>query len=269
MTQPEEEPGQVPADAGSPGNGYSAQPGYGAPAGYGQPGNGQPGYGQPGYGQPGYGQPGDPDANQQPYGYGAYQAYPTTGYQYRGGRDPSLAEWWRRLLARLIDGVVIGALASPLWLPAFSTYVSSIRNIDNQYLGDLSSPAAQNAITQAGTKLFGALLLAGIGFALIALVYDWLQHGLWGKTLGKRALGTMVVTADSRSKISGGAAGGRAAVYALPGVVPVVGGLFALLNEMWLLWDPRRQCLHDKAAHTVVVKTRGPASPGYQPPAGY
>lgn len=30
--------------------------------------------------------------------------------------------------------------------------------------------------------------------------------------------------------------------------------LFALINESWLLWDPRRQCLHDKAAGTVVVK---------------
>jgi uncharacterized RDD family membrane protein YckC len=30
--------------------------------------------------------------------------------------------------------------------------------------------------------------------------------------------------------------------------------LFDLLNELWLTWDPRRQCLHDKAAHTVVIK---------------
>jgi hypothetical protein len=26
-----------------------------------------------------------------------------------------------------------------------------------------------------------------------------------------------------------------------------------------LLWDPRRQCLHDKAARTVVVKKSTPA----------
>ena len=45
-------------------------------------------------------------------------------------------------------------------------------------------------------------------------------------------------------------------MYALVPVVPSVGGLFALINEAWLLWDPRRQCLHDKAARTVVVKTR-------------
>ena len=34
----------------------------------------------------------------------------------------------------------------------------------------------------------------------------------------------------------------------------LVGSLFALVNELWLTWDPRRQCLHDKAAHTVVIK---------------
>jgi uncharacterized RDD family membrane protein YckC len=105
---------------------------------------------------------------------------------------------------------------------------------------------------------------------VITLVYDWVQHGLWGRTLGKRALGTRVVRASDRSKVSGGAAGGRAAVYALPSIVPFVGGLFTLLNELWLLWDRQRQCLHDKAAHTVVVKARGPAAqayahPGYQP----
>jgi hypothetical protein len=58
-------------------------------------------------------------------------------------------------------------------------------------------------------------------------------------------------------------------VYALPALVPVAGGLFSLRNELWLLWDQQRQCLHDKAARTVVVKTHGPAGAAYPPPAGY
>ena len=36
---------------------------------------------------------------------------------------------------------------------------------------------------------------------------------------------------------------------------------FALLNDLWLLWDQQRQCLHDKAPHTAVTETRGPGSP--------
>jgi uncharacterized RDD family membrane protein YckC len=28
------------------------------------------------------------------------------------------------------------------------------------------------------------------------------------------------------------------------------------LDYLWMLWDPQRQCLHDKAARTIVVKLR-------------
>jgi hypothetical protein len=37
--------------------------------------------------------------------------------------------------------------------------------------------------------------------------------------------------------------------------------LFALLNDLWLLWDQPRQCLHDRALHTAVTETRGPGTP--------
>jgi len=269
-TQPQPGYGTQP----QPGYGTQPQPGYGTPPqppgygsqpqpGYGQPGYAQPGYGQQGYGQPGYGQPG----YAQPYG-SAYQPYPGTGYQYGPGKDPTLAEWWQRLLARMIDWVIVGVISSPLWIPAFTTYVNKLRSISNQYGGKLNTPAAQTAIDHAGGHLFGKLFLAGLAAALLLFAYDWVQHGLWGQTLGKRALGTKVVSASDRSKVSGGAAGGRAAVFALPPIVPLVGGLFALLNELWLLWDRQRQCLHDKAAKTVVVKVRGPNAAAYTQPGG-
>jgi uncharacterized RDD family membrane protein YckC len=254
-----------------PGYGSQAQPGYGQP-GYAQPGYAQPGYAQPGYAQPGYeqqgygqqayGQPGYP----QPYG-SPYQPYPGTGYQsgyqYGPSKDPTLAEWWQRLLGRLIDWIIVGVISSPLWIPAFTAYISKLRSISNQYGGNLNSPAAQTAINHAGGHLFGRLFLAGLAAAVLMFAYDWVQHGLWGKTIGKRALGTKVVSASDRSKVSGGAAGGRAAVFALPPVVPLVGGLFALINELWLTWDRQRQCLHDKAAKTVVIKARGSNATAY------
>ena len=230
----------------------AGQPGYGQPAG--QPGYAQTGYAQTGYAQPGYGQP-------APYG-SPYQAYPGTGYGY-GAKDPSLAEWWQRLLARIIDGLVLSVLIIPLWIPVFTSLVNKLRNINNQYGGNTNSPAAQAAISHVTGEFFGEIFLVFIAGLVIAVAYDWLQHGLWGRTLGKRALGTMVVTASTRTKVGAGAAGGRAAVYVLPALVPIVGGLFALLNELWLLWDQQRQCLHDKAAQTVVIKVRGPGAPPY------
>jgi uncharacterized RDD family membrane protein YckC len=254
-------PAGQPGYAQTPGQPPYPPPAYGQPpypqSAYGQPPYPQPGYGQPGYPQPGYGQP-------APYG-SPYQPYPGTGYGYQA-KDPSLAEWWQRLLARIIDGLVLSALILPFWIPVFSSLGNKVRNVNNQYAGDLNSPAGQAAMNHVIGQFFGDAFLVIIAALAIAVAYDWLQHGLWGRTLGKRALGTMVVTANTRSKIGVGAAGGRAAVYVLPPLVPLVGGLFALLNELWLLWDQQRQCLHDKAAHTVVIKTRGPGAPPYTQP---
>src|SRR5262249_7035408 len=143
-----------------------------------------------------------------------------------------------------------------------------IQRLAGQY-PDLSQPAAAQAFNDSMSQLMagmvGTFLLIGAGVGVISFGYDWLQHRLWGQTVGQRGMGARVVIADPRSPISGRAACGRAAVYALVPVVPSVGGLFALINESWLLWDPRRQCLHDKAAGTVVVKKSMLASGGPQP----
>ena len=251
--QPFAMPGPLPAggspEPGSPppGPGYPPPaPGYPPPA----PGAGQPatGYGQPagGYGQPaGYPQP-----------YGPYHPYPGApggGVQLR---DPALAEWWQRLLARMIDGVVIAALLSPLWIVTFVPLWTRLLKLAQQaqYAGPGTQAAYNQAVSHLFASMFGAILLLAVVTNLVAFGYDWLQHGLWGRTIGKRVLGTRVVTAGTKARISVGAAAGRAAVYALPGLVPTVGGIFALINELWLLWDPQRQCLHDKAARTIVVK---------------
>jgi uncharacterized RDD family membrane protein YckC len=196
-------------------------------------------------------------------GYGT----PGTGAAGRAARDPALAEWWQRLLARLVDGVILVILTSPLWITALLPVYRRLQRLASEY-PDLTQPAAaqafNNGVSQMMAGMVGTFLLIGLGVGVVSFGYDWLQHGLWGQTIGKRVMGTKVVTADTRAPISGPAACGRAAVYALVPVVPSVGGLFALINESWLLWDPRRQCLHDKAARTVVVKT-GAQAPGAQP----
>jgi len=229
--------GQAPAGV-APGQASGAyQPYPGARPG--TPGYGAPGYGAPGYGAPGYGAAGDPAGRPV-------------------ARDPALAEWWQRLLARLVDGVILLILTSPLWVTALLSLFRRVQRLADQY-PDLGQPAAAQAfnasVSQMMAGMTGTFLLLGLGIAAVSFGYDWLQHGLWGQTVGKRVMGTKVVTADTRAPITGQAACGRAAVYALVPAVPSVGALFALINEAWLLWDPRRQCLHDKAARTVVVKT--------------
>ena len=220
------------------------------------------------------GDPGQPSGAGPGQAYGTYQPYPGRSYGTpadatpgqpapgygtggRPARDPALAEWWQRLLARLVDDVILIILTSPVWILGLLPLFRRIQRLADQY-PDLSQPAAAQAfndnVSQLVAGMAGTFLLIGAGIGVISFGYDWLQHGLWGQTIGKRVMGTKVVTADTRVPISGQAACGRAAVYALVPVVPSVGSLFALINEAWLLWDPRRQCLHDKAAGTVVVK---------------
>ena len=251
-------PGYPQPSYGTPPSQGNPQPGYSQPPNQGYPTYPQPGYGTPpsqGYPQPGYSQP-------QNQGYPIYpqsgysQPYQSYGYQV-AGKDPALAEWWRRLLARVIDGLVLAVIVAPLWIPVWRTYFNQVTAITSRYPAGASlstNPAASKALNTATAHLFVKLIFIGLLFYLVAFAYDWIQHAAWGQTIGKRALGTKVVKDDGNPSIGGGAAAGRAAVYALVPLVPLVGGLFGLLNELWLTWDPRRQCLHDKAAHTVVIK---------------
>jgi uncharacterized RDD family membrane protein YckC len=236
--------------------GYGPQPQNGAPPGHAPPYAGPPQNGAPPYGtSPHYGTA-PPYAGLRPHGT-PYLAY-AAGLP--AGPEPDLAEWWRRLLGRLIDILVLAILTTPVAVAVLSHAFSQYQGVLDRY-PDLNTPAAQTAISRADGRLFGSWLIFACIIAVLSFFYDSIQHGLWGQTLGKRALGTRVVSADDRSKISGGTAAGRAAVYALIPVIPLIGSLFSLLNGLWLTWDRRRQALHDKAARTIVVKV-APAPPG-------
>jgi uncharacterized RDD family membrane protein YckC len=286
QAQPETGSGQSQASHGHtlpydtpPSQGYQGypEPGYGTPANQAYPSYGQTqpydtpvGQGYPSYPQPGYGQPGNQAYPGPPPGYGqpggqAYPSYPQPGYgqpyqpygYQMAAKDPALAEWWRRLLARVIDGLILGVIFAALWIPPLHTFFHQLSAISNQYPTGTqisSIPAAKPAIAAAEGHLFGSIIIIGLAFYLVAFLYDWIQHWRWGQTIGKRALGTKVIREDGNPSVGAGAAAGRGAIYALAPLVPFAGGLFGLVNELWLTWDPRRQCLHDKAAHTVVIK---------------
>jgi uncharacterized RDD family membrane protein YckC len=91
------------------------------------------------------------------------------------------------------------------------------------------------------------------------IVYFSLLPAWWGgQTLGKRVLGLRVVELTGRPmtvmlclKRYGGYAAGMA-----------TGGL----GFLQMLWDPNRQALQDKAAHTVVIDLRAPAAAQAPPP---
>jgi uncharacterized RDD family membrane protein YckC len=249
MTQPPS--GDGPQDPGAPQYPQGAQPYPGPQPGYGQPGYGQPGYGQPGYGQPQYGQP------TQPYPGQPYPGQPYPGQAY--GTDPALAERWRRLVAWLIDSLILVIVGGLLLIPTFVKLAHRLQDVANRY-PDPNTPAAQAALHNAFNGMTGRFLVFGLLSLVISLAYYWLLTAFGGATLGKRAVGTRVVSAADRTLVSPAAAGLREAVFIIGPAVPFVGFFFWLIDNLFLTWDPQRQCLHDKIASTVVVRKEAVAA---------
>lgn len=244
-------------DPTPPGTGdYGQAPGYGQPPTAPPPGYGQPPAPPPGYGQappappPGYGQSLPPAYGQQPpAGYGApgYGAPPyggpMSGVPYKGqalGLPPtganSLASQWKRLGARIIDAIILGIPAGIL----FAVFAKGER-FTGIYGGN----------PYAGKRLLPTLLGLVIGAA-----YEIYFISSRGATPGKSILSLRVANISDGKNPEMQSAAIRWAVIGLPQLVPAAGGLFGLVDALWCLWDPNRQCIHDKPAKTVVINTR-------------
>jgi uncharacterized RDD family membrane protein YckC len=160
-----------------------------------------------------------------------------------------LAGWWRRLAAFAIDCLILTIVTGALW----GRLLASFANRMSQAVVAQAHPArgAHGAIGRVFGQTIAPYLIVLVPTIIIAIVYYWLLTGYWGTTIGKRAVGTWVVRAEDSSVIGLPRAFLRAVIFVVGGeVVP----LFFLIDNLWLLWDPRRQALHDKAARTLVVR---------------
>jgi uncharacterized RDD family membrane protein YckC len=77
-----------------------------------------------------------------------------------------------------------------------------------------------------------------------------------GQTPGKVIVGTEVVDIDTGAVPDLTGAVARFVLPAAAGFVPGFGTGLTIAVYAWILWDPRRQGLHDKLARTVVVDLR-------------
>ncbi|MEW5935112.1 MAG: RDD family protein [Bacillota bacterium] len=122
-------------------------------------------------------------------------------------------------------------------------YAGFGRRLGAAVLDGLIVGVAVNLLTLLAPDSDVALVLVNLG----SVMYYVLFTGLRGQTPGKMALGIRVVGPD------GGPPG------AVRGFVrEVIGKFFSALvlcvGYLWMLWDPKRQCWHDKLAGTVVVR---------------
>jgi uncharacterized RDD family membrane protein YckC len=148
------------------------------------------------------------------------------------------AGWWQRVGGSLIDGVVLYV-------------INVIINVAFRNENALRVHWTFNNGDQVTYLTFSFLALLVSTF--VGFIYVWLQLGASGRTLGMLAVGVRAVRADDGKPIGFGRAAGRTVVeFVLQWTA--IGGL---LSYLWPLWDPRKQTLQDKAAGTVVVKSRG------------
>ncbi|WP_062203831.1 RDD family protein [Streptomyces sp. NBRC 109706] len=180
----------------------------------------------PGGGVPGVGGPTGGDRyGANPYGDASGAADPLAGM-------PPLAALWRRLVARIIDIVIIAVPVTLILWPFAGGY-----DFDNNDGG-------------GGSYGRQAVVL------LVYFVYEALMLSARGQTLGKMAMRIRVAMLADGAVPHGNPAWFRAGVYSLPQLLPCVGFVFWLVNVLFCTWDrPYRQCLHDKAARTLVVST--------------
>jgi uncharacterized RDD family membrane protein YckC len=179
---------------------------------------------------------------------------PDTGGHYAGGRVPpgafapreprpgppakaDLAEWWRRAVATLIDGAIVGAITLAI-------------------LAVLGVGFFANGTIGAGEIVVG-LLVGTVVFAALALLYAPLFMARTnGQTLGKMMAGCRVVRTDGKRVDFWWAALREVAVKGiLLGIASsLTGGIAYLVDVLWPLPDPENRALHDYVVDSRVVK---------------
>jgi uncharacterized RDD family membrane protein YckC len=145
-----------------------------------------------------------------------------------------LAAWWKRLVAILIDGLIVGAVSMAVWVALG---------------GDVPKAGDQNLNAVRG--------LAFVQLGLGLLYFGALNGSPRGQTVGKTALKIRVRDARAGGPIGFGRGMVRFGFVWVLGIlrVPVV------IDGLWALFDPNRQTWHDKVARSIVIDVADDATP--------
>lgn len=216
------------------------------------------------------GGPADEDRPANPYGGASYGAspygvgpYPGTPYAQPGGRTTPdgvpLSGWWWRVLALIIDSLILGTITMIVALPWVRDLIHDYRTwfdaaMDTSRNGGTVDTAELQRQTAKPVAIIAGVQLA-VGFVYTVGFLMWRQA-----TPGKLACGLRVRLRERPGPMPLGTVLlrwlGQYGVGVL-GLVPLVGavsGLYTLLDYLWPLWDDKNQAIHDKIARTNVVR---------------
>jgi uncharacterized RDD family membrane protein YckC len=146
--------------------------------------------------------------------------------------------FWIRLLAHIIDHIVLSLVAAPLY---FILIFPTVMRIMNE-AGQNGEPSPEMILSIVGSMSI---------FVLIVFVGQWLYEALltsssWQGTIGKRVL-RLKVTDENGNRIGFGRATGR---Y----FAKIVSGLIMWIGFIMIGFTDRKRGLHDMMAGTLVMK---------------
>ena len=207
-------------------------------------------YGTPSQAQ---GQPG----GEWPYGQGPSQQ--GQGWQQRATTPDGvvLSGWWKRVLARILDGFIIGIVTLPLTYTPMTRAMTVFGDFFQQSM--TAAGSGSKAPAQPGTDFTGPILQASLIALAVYLAYEIAFLTWRGATPGRMVVGISVRLRDKAGPPPLVAVLKRTAVKeggSLAGPIPVLGTMgsfFGLIDELWPLWDDKKQAIHDKVAATNVV----------------
>lgn len=157
--------------------------------------------------------------------------------------------FWARLLASLVDTVLVGMLVAPLLTLIFgSSYWTPLVELWRSR-ADLSALLAAVDVASTAEPATGGgpvdFLVTWI-LPAVAIIAFWLARQA---TPGKMLIRARVVDAETGAPVTRRQAIGRYLGY----YVSLLGGF---LGFFWVGWDRRKQGWHDKLAGTVVIRER-------------
>ncbi len=146
------------------------------------------------------------------------------------------AGFWLRFVALIIDGVVVGIVAIPIFLLLGGALGLSMGSI-------AQSPNGM----AVGSLMGGLLLFDGCALLGVWLYYAILESSAWQGTIGKKVLGLRVTDLNG-NPVSFGRATGRFFAKIVSNLTFYIGYIMAGFTE-------KKQALHDMLAGCLVVKS--------------